>query len=43
MDAESLRKTVNTFDLTTTNAIIMKLTTILYLEIQFFVVMSTNF
>ena len=31
MDAESTRKTLKTFDLTTTNAILMKLTTIIYL------------
>ena len=54
MDAESERKTMKTFNLTTTNAILMKLTTIMYLhesvnrkllqpEIQFFVVMFTNF
>ena len=32
MDAESGRKTLKTFNLTTTNAIIMKLTTIMYLH-----------
>ena len=31
MDAESTRKTLKTFDLTTANAILMKLTTIIYL------------
>ena len=30
MDAKSVRKTLKTFDLTTTNAILMKLTTIVY-------------
>ena len=54
MDVESERKTMKTFNLTTTNAILMKLTTIMYLhesvnrkllepEIQLFVVMFTNF
>ena len=32
MDAESVRKTLKTFNLTTTNAILMKLTTIMYLH-----------
>ena len=31
MDAESVRKTLKTFNLTTTNDILMKLTTIMYL------------
>ena len=31
MEAESTRKTLKTFNLTTTNAILMKLTTIMYL------------
>ena len=53
MDAESVRKTLKTFNLTIPNAILMKCTTIMYLhesvnekpqpEIQFFGVMSTNF
>ena len=30
MDTESLRKTLEIFNLTTTNAILMKLTTIMY-------------
>ena len=32
MDAESVRKTLEFFNLTTTNAILMKLTTIMYLH-----------
>ena len=32
MDAETVRKTLKTFNLTTTNAILMKLTTIMYLH-----------
>ena len=32
MDAESVRKTLKTFNLTTKNAILMKLTTIMYLH-----------
>ena len=54
MDAESLRKTLKTFNLTTANAIIMNLPrlcifmrvqieNLLEPEIQSFVVMSTNF
>ena len=53
MDAESVRKTLKTFNWTT-NAILIKLTTIIYLresvnwkllesKIQFFIVMSTKF
>ena len=34
MDAESIRKTLKTFDSTTTNAILMKLTTIIYLQMS---------
>ena len=32
MDAELVRKTLNNFNVTTTNAIMMKLTTIMYLH-----------
>ena len=32
MDAETVRKTLEIFNLTTTNAILMKLTTIMYLH-----------
>ena len=32
MDAESVRKTLKTFNLTTTNAFLMKLTKIMYLH-----------
>ena len=32
MNAESVRKTLEIFNLTTTNAILMKLTTIMYLH-----------
>ena len=32
MDDESIRKTLKTFNLTTTNAILMKLITIVYLD-----------
>ena len=32
MNAESVRKNLKTFNLTTTNAILMKLTTIMYLH-----------
>ena len=54
VDVESVRKTLKTFNLTTTNAILMKLTTIVYLhksvnrkllepKIQFFGVMSVMY
>ena len=54
MDAKSLRKTLKLFNLTTTNSVLMKLTTIIYLHESVsrkrlrtrntvFVVMSINF